>query len=723
MGAKFGISADTGRAYRSSWRLWFVGLVLIVITALGCTLAIWDLHRQTIEQQRVALRNLGVVLAEQMLRYMQLVDLPLREMQSRVAARDVRTPDVFVHDFGSLETRGFLLDRLGNLPQANAFLLLGPDGHAFLSTRSQAARATDFSDRDYFRHFTTQHDDGPYVSEPLISRVAGTPAIYLARSIEAADHTLLGVAVAAIDLQYLADFYRAIDLPEGETVTLLRRDGLVLARYPDPTHEVGKRMAAASPWHGLAAGQGGTYRSPGFLGSVRGIVAVRPLAGWPLVIDVSVQEPVVLAKWRHQATIIALIGAGTAVGFAVLFGMIGWQFRRQAEDNARLAETASALRASEARVSDFAQMSSDWLWETDTEMRFTLVSDCSMTRAMDVKKQLGHTPWELFGGDPEGPRWEPVRSAVQARQPFRDFRDGEIDPGGVHHFVSINGMPVFDAAGAFIGYRGTGREITADVAAAHELELAKERAEAASRAKSEFLASMSHELRTPLNAVIGFSELIRDQPADRGNANHAEFANEINNAGHHLLEMINDVLDLSKIEAGCYVLADETVELGVVVRACINMLKLRAKAGGVRIENRVNGMRYALRGDARALQQVVLNLLSNAVKFTPGGGVVSLSMEPDDNGATLLVRDTGIGIDVEVVRRLGQPFQQADASISRKYGGSGLGLAISRKLLALHGATLSMESELGVGTTVRVGFPRERVLGVTPAARASVATA
>jgi signal transduction histidine kinase len=436
-----------------------------------------------------------------------------------------------------------------------------------------------------------------------------------------------------------------------------------------------------------------------------------------------VQEPLALAKWRGQAMVIALIGAGAAAGFAVLFGIIGWQFRRQAEDNARLAENAVALRASEARVSDFAQMSSDWLWETDTAMRFTFVSDCTMTRTMDVTRQLGRTPWQLFGGDPAGARWEPVRSAVQARRPFRDFRDGETDPTGAHHFVSINGMPMFDASGAFAGYRGTGREITADVAAARELELAKERAEAASRAKSEFLANMSHELRTPLNAVIGFSELIRDQAANSGNATHAEFASEINYAGHHLLDMINDVLDLSKIEAGRYVLADEPVDVGMVVRACIGMLRLRAKSGGVRIDNRLDCMLYALRGDARALQQVLLNLLGNAVKFTPSGGVVSLWMEDDDNGATLVVRDTGIGIDAAVLRSLGQPFHQADASISRKYGGSGLGLAISRKLLALHGATLSMESEQGVGTTVRVGFPSERVLLVTPAERASVAPA
>ena len=280
--------------------------------------------------------------------------------------------------------------------------------------------------------------------------------------------------------------------------------------------------------------------------------------------------------------------------------------------------------------------------------------------------------------------------------------------------VSINGNPLFDASGAFLGYRGTGRDITAEVEAEAELLHAKEHAETASRAKSEFLANMSHELRTPLNAVIGFSELIRDQPFGQIGANYVEYAMEINTAGHHLLDMINDVLDLSKIEAGRYDLANEIVELGMVVRSCIGMLRPRANEGGVRIENRLDGNRIAVRGDARALKQIVLNLLSNAVKFTPQGGVASLHIEHSGEALALVVTDTGIGIDAAALESLGQPFQQADASIGRNFGGSGLGLAISRKLLTLHGGALTIESEPGHGTTVRAVLPRERIVEAPP---------
>jgi signal transduction histidine kinase len=305
------------------------------------------------------------------------------------------------------------------------------------------------------------------------------------------------------------------------------------------------------------------------------------------------------------------------------------------------------------------------------------------------------------------PQWARLHADLKAHRPFRDFRDDEIDQDGNRHNVSINGAPVFDSSGKFIGYRGTGRDITTDVAAAHELEVAKEHAEAANRVKSEFLANMTHELRTPLNAIIGFSELINDRTPIR---KAAEYAGEICTAGHHLLDMINDVLDLSKIEAGRYELAEDRVDLARIVRSCVGMMKPKANEGDVRIENKFGATQIALRADTRAIKQIVLNLLSNAVKFTPHNGVVSLSVECLDEGITLVIADTGIGIDPAARQSLGQPFHQADASIRRRFGGSGLGLAICQKLLALHGGSLRIDSVPGTGTTVRVFLPEERII-------------
>lgn len=419
------MAAAVGVIFRSGRLIWAIGVTLVVIILLGCGVTIWDLHDETIEQQRLAVRNLGFVLAEQTSRYVQVVDFVLQEIQSRVTALDLLSPDEFTQSFETETIRNFLRERLRNLPQANAFFLVTSYGSTFITSRLQMPADRDVSDRDYYRHFATQDDPGLFISAPAQNRVTGTLAVFIARRIVGPDRRLFGIAVGAIDLLYLNSFYGAIELPPGETVTLLRRDGLVLARYPDPTHEVGNRMAASSPWHRLvAAGDGGTYRSPGFLGAIPAVVSVHPLRAWPLVIDVSMREPVALAKWRNQAMMIAGGGIGASCGFGALFGMIGLQFRRKAQQNECLAAAAAALRDSETRVLDFVEMSSDWLWELDAELRFSWVSESPMTRAMQIFDRMGMTPWQALGGDLSEPRWARLQADLGATAVSRFPRSG-----------------------------------------------------------------------------------------------------------------------------------------------------------------------------------------------------------------------------------------------------------------------------------------------------------
>src|SRR6185295_5409962 len=244
-----------------------------------------------------------------------------------------------------------------------------------------------------------------------------------------------------------------------------------------------------------------------------------------------------------------------------------------------------------------------------------------------------------------------------------------------------------------------------------ELITARDEAEYANRAKSQFLAVMSHELRTPLNAIIGFSEIMFAEPYGAlGDKRYKQYAQDIHNSGGHLLSIINDILDLSKIEAGQAELNEEEVDLAALTTSVVRIMQERAATAGLSFRCESGEGLPWVRADRRALKQILLNLLSNAVKFTPKGGEVGLRMAVDaERGLRMIVYDTGIGIDPQDIPRAMAAFGQVDASWSRRYEGAGLGLPISRALIRLHGGTLDLESQPGMGTTVTVRLPPGRV--------------
>ncbi|HZB91039.1 MAG TPA: PAS-domain containing protein [Stellaceae bacterium] len=245
-----------------------------------------------------------------------------------------------------------------------------------------------------------------------------------------------------------------------------------------------------------------------------------------------------------------------------------------------------------------------------------------------------------------------------------------------------------------------------------DLRRAKDEAELASRSKTEFLANMSHELRTPLNAIIGFSDILMGQIfGPLGDARYSDYARDIRDSGLHLLNLINDVLDVSKVEFGKVELIEETVDIVAVVESCARLMRDRADTAGLRLVQELPpGLPY-LQGDSRRLKQVLLNLLSNAVKFTPSGGRVTIkaSYRPED-GFRLVVEDTGIGIAKGDLEKALRPFGQIDSRLARKYQGTGLGLPLARSMAELHGGKLELDSAPGQGTTATIWLPPARVL-------------
>ncbi len=236
-------------------------------------------------------------------------------------------------------------------------------------------------------------------------------------------------------------------------------------------------------------------------------------------------------------------------------------------------------------------------------------------------------------------------------------------------------------------------------------------AEKANRAKSEFLANMSHELRTPLNAIIGFSDVLKKELfGPIANERYADYVRDINDSGNHLLEIINDILDLSKAEAGKLSLQEERIDVVRCVDDAVRMCRGRAATAGVTLNiQTVDDSIFAV-ADERLLRQIVLNLLTNAIKFTASGGLITVRITADPaDGIFIEVQDTGIGIAPDDIARVLKPFEQVETSLSRKHGGTGLGLPLTAKLVELHGGKLAIESEIDRGTRVVVELPAARL--------------
>jgi signal transduction histidine kinase len=396
---------------------------------------------------------------------------------------------------------------------------------------------------------------------------------------------------------------------------------------------------------------------------------------------------------------------GTAIGILVARNLqLQRQMRKDHKTLARNQLCDERYRLA-MNAADFAV----WDWRLDEDRIFCTEGASHFLGGTGDSNYLATGWWkDWIHPEDQGPFYETMNAHIRGQSERWEFEYRARQEDGTYRWVLAVGVASRDETGQAWRISGIVSDISQRKRDQQALIEAKTDAEKANRSKSEFLANMSHELRTPLNAIIGFSEILKTQLfGPIGNPQYAEYASDIWQSGRHLLDIINDILDLSRIESGKMTLTSERVDLHDAADQALRMVEEAARLRNIRIDLALETMPQLVTGDPRAIRQILLNLLSNSVKFTPEGGTIRIASHADGYGRLCVtVSDTGIGMRPEDIPVALSPFRQIESALARTYAGTGLGLPLAKALTELQGGSFSVESAPGVGTEVTIGLPQ-----------------
>jgi signal transduction histidine kinase/DNA-binding response OmpR family regulator len=655
----------------------------IVLLWIGIGLHLAHQRAQAIDAARSTGINLARAFRESTLRTIQEIDQTVLFVRA-LHARDGRAVDL----------RPWVEGAGPEMRLALQIATADRNGIVTLSNLRPVTERIDLSDRPHFRHFADQPPDAAlrdhlHVSTPVLGRVSKAWTIQFVRMLKTPDGAFDGIVVLSVPPEHLTRFYDSVDIGAQGTITLLGLDRVIRARAGPDAAPIGTHSASPAP--DIAQDQAeGSFEWVDPIDDTRRIESFARVPGYPLVVSVGLSRSEALAATSDTAAVLA----GSGIFLTLLLSLLGLAIRAGQQ------ELAESRAISAVAVENLGQ----GLIMVDAQGVIVLINGrAGELLALPPRFQPGSrfadmVAWQRAQGEFGPGTPERVRRLLQNTprpdlalpQEYRRRR-----PNGTWLEVRTIGLP----GGATLF---SIRDVTAWEEAQAALVAARDAAEAAMRARAQFLAVMSHEIRTPLNGILGIAELLQECARE---PEHVRFVSVIRQSGQHLLDLLNDILDFSKLEHAAIELESLPFDPAQTLRDAVALMEPRAEEQGLGLDCAIApGIPARVLGDAHRLRQVLLNLVGNALKFTREGGV-SVAMHALADGTDwhlhIAVRDTGIGIAAEMLPRLFQEFTQVDGSISRRFGGSGLGLVISRRLVEAMGGAIDAESSPGQGSEFR----------------------
>jgi len=674
-------------------------LVVSVIALIGWMLL--DSYRMVRLHTIQSAQNVASALEHDIARNLELYDLSLLAV-----VEGLRLPEI---DTVSPEIRnGVLFDGAATAEYLGSLFVVDETGRVRMDSRAPAPPNTNVAQQEFFR-VHQQGDAGLHISGPLKDPSTGDWQIILSRRLEHGDGGFAGVVFVGLRLDFFKQLFAAIDDGPGGAISLLSSTGRLVYRHPDSAPPTGRTHAGSGSLPGNSQSRAGSFEAVSPYDGVDRFYAFQRVGNFPLLLTIGIARETAFAEWNRKA----LAAVGAMVGLIAAIGILGTALVAELRRRGRAEQ--SALESAQ-RYQILAEHSFDMIVRFDPRnQRRTYVSpSCRRLYGYEPQEAVAVAATEIIHPDDLPAVRAAVERVERGEQMPVTYRGRRKD--GSYIWVEATLMPLKDPATGLTDIVSVVRDISERVRDAEALQAAKEQADAANRAKSEFLGTMSHELRTPLNAIIGFSEMLQMEVwGPIGQEQYRSYASDINSSASHLLALINDILDLTRAESGKMELHEEVFDVAAAIQSVVRLCGPRIEQAKLAVDVDLPADLPLLRADEQKTRQVLFNLIGNAVKFTPPDGRIEIAarFDPQD-GLAITVSDSGIGIAAENLERVLEPFAQVDSSLSRSHSGTGLGLPIVKRMMELHQGNLSLTSSIGSGTIATVRFPIARAVHEQP---------